>query len=623
MTSKLMGLHQHELVETAKLFSSKGRKLNVVFDDGGARTDGKTIWLPQTPPDVALSERGQRFDRAMVDHEASHHDVTNMKHFQECAAKGDKRLEGLVQGIEDCRVDKNAMLKHPGSRKNLGTARDISFEGSAEMIEQSKDARHFASTGIINAWWEKYGGWPSDNRRQAFEALPPKMQDFCRKYADLADGLSLKRTTKPTIELAEKALEELLAMGPMPPEPKDDEGQGQGQGQGQGEGQPQPQPQPQSGDNNEQEPVQGREHGGSEEEGQGNSPSPHNGEPEGQDGSASFDAGDEMASTNLADAHAQMMENEADTGRMNAPDYYGDARFPDAVVETNRLAVPGDWDRAKGRATAWALRRYADYRAGATTWEQRWSETQAAVRSTVAKVSAKLQEAFMASSQRHWSGGHDQGALDPKALVRAYQGRDGAFRRKDSGQDINAAVTLLLDCSGSMHSYGKEEVAGAMTVALAMALERMGVAVEVRGFTADRKRNAVDLVFKPFDMMVSQCRYGLGWLMRSANAENVDYLNVRTAAASLLQRREPKKMLIVLSDGQPSGFRSELEVFCKALHKRSELELLGVGIQSSKVDRYYPNHVVVNELSELSTVVAERIARTLLGRGLNAVKEAA
>ena len=616
MTSKLMGLHQHELVETAKLFSSKGRKLNVVFDDGGARTDGKTIWLPQTPPDVALSERGQRFDRAMVDHEASHHDVTNMKHFQECAAKGDRRLEGLVQGIEDCRVDKNAMLKHPGSRKNLGTARDISFEGSAEMIEQSKDARHFASTGIINAWWEKYGGWPSDNRRQAFEALPPKMQDFCRKYADLADGLSLKRTTKPTIALAEKALEELLAMGPMPPEPKDDD-----EGQGQGEGQPQPQPQ--SGDDNEQEPGQGRGHAGPEEEGQGNSPSPHNGEPEGQDGSASFDAGDEMASTNLADAHAQMMENEADTGRMNAPDYYGDARFPNAVVETNRLAVPGDWDRATGKATTWALRRYADYRIGATTWEQRWSETQAAVRSAVAKVSAKLQEAFMASSQRHWSGGHDQGALDPKALVRAYQGRDGAFRRKDSGQDINAAVTLLLDCSGSMHTDRREEVAGAMTVALAMALERMGVAVEVRGFTADRKRNAVDLVFKPFDMMVSQCRYGLGWLMRSANAENVDYLNVRTAAASLLQRREPKKMLIVLSDGQPSGFRSELEVFCKALHKRSELELLGVGIQSSKVDRYYPNHVVVRDLSELSTVVAERIARTLLGRGLNAVKEAA
>ena len=218
MTSKLMGLHQHELVETAKLFSSKGSKVNVVFDDGGARTDGNTIWLPASPPDVALSEKGQRFDRAMVDHEASHHDVTNMKEFTTGVSGGDRRLEGLVQAIEDCRVDKNAIIKHPGARKNLGTARDMAFEGSAELIEATKDARHFAGTGIINAWWEKHGGWPSLNRKRAFEALPPEMQDFCRKYAELADELSLKRTTKPTVELAEKALAELLAMGETPPE---------------------------------------------------------------------------------------------------------------------------------------------------------------------------------------------------------------------------------------------------------------------------------------------------------------------------------------------------------------------------------------------------------------------
>ena len=82
-------------------------------------------------------------------------------------------------------------------------------------------------------------------------------------------------------------------------------------------------------------------------------------------------------------------------------------------------------------------------------------------------------------------------------------------------------------------------------------------------------------------------------------------------------------MLIVLSDGAPIAYRTELEDFCKALHDRGELSLLGVGIKSRAVERYYPNNVVVNELSELSTVVAERIARTLLGRGLKVTREAA
>lgn len=225
----------------------------------------------------------------------------------------------------------------------------------------------------------------------------------------------------------------------------------------------------------------------------------------------------------------------------------------------------------------------------------------------------------MASSQRLW----DSGALDPRAFVRAYQARDGAFRRKDTGDDINAAVTLLMDCSGSMYEHGKEKVAGAMVVALAMVLERMNVAVEVRGFTSDSRGRVADMIFKPFDMPVAQSRCGLSVLMQASNMENHDYVNVRTAADSLLKRSEAKRMLIVLSDGQPVAYGRELESFCRALHDRGELSLLGVGIKSNSVERYYPNNVVVWKLEELSTVVAERIARTLLGRGLKVTREAA
>ena len=609
MTSKLMGLHQHELIETAKLFSSKGNKVNVVFDDGGARTDGKTIYLPNTAPDVALSERGQRFDRAMVDHEASHHDVTNMKHFTAGVSGGDKRLEGLVQSIEDCRVDKNAMLKHPGSRKNLGTARDISFEGSAELIEGADDARHFAGTGIINAWWEKYGGWPSENRKRAFEALPPEMQDFCRKYADLADELTLKRTTKPTVELAKKALAELEAMGPMSMDDDEPEGPGGEQEQQQEQENEQDTEQKSSGSGAEEGDEGGQDQGGSD------------GDEAGQDGSTSFDAGSEIDSTDLAQAHERMMENEAEGYEKGG---YVPYRNPNNVnLSTRRLATLPDWQVHSDYLMNKIVERYKGWGFHAENYHHEWSNTLRAVRSSVAKTQAKLTEAFMASSQRLWSGGYDSGALDPRAFVRAYQGRDGAFRRKDTGDDINAAVTLLMDCSGSMYEHGKEKVAGAMVVALAMVLERMNVAVEVRGFTSDSKGRVADMIFKPFDMPVAQSRCGLSVLMQASNMENHDYVNVRTAADSLLKRNEAKRMLIVLSDGQPVAYGRELESFCRALHDRGELSLLGVGIKSNSVERYYPNNVVVWKLEELSTVVAERIARTLLGRGLKVTREAA
>ena len=522
---------------------------------------------------------------------------------------GDKRLEGLVQSIEDCRVDKNAMQKHPGSRKNLGTARDISFEGSAELIEGADDARHFAGTGIINAWWEKYGGWPSENRKRAFEALPPAMQDFCRKYADLADELTLQRTTKPTVELAKKALADLEAMGPMPPETEQPEGPGGEQGQSEQE------QEQENGQSTEQN--SGVVEGDEERQDQEGS----DGEESGQDGATSFDAGSEIDSTDLAEAHAKMMESEAEGYEKGGYSPYYNPN--DVKVETTRLATESDWHNVKPGLTKKLINRYAEWGFLAPCYQSHWSDTLRAVRSSVAKTQAKLTEAFMASSQRLWSGGYDSGALDPRAFVRAYQARDGAFRRKDTGDDINAAVTLLLDCSGSMDRGSKDKVAGAMVVALAMVLERMNVAVEVRGFTSDRSDRIADMVFKPFDMPVAQSRCGLSVLMQSANMENHDYVNVRIAAASLLKRSEAKRMLIVLSDGAPIAYSSELTDFCRALHDRGELSLLGVGIKSHAVELYYPNNVVVNELEELSTVVAERIARTLLGRGLKVTREAA
>lgn len=617
MSSKLMALHQHELVETAKLFSEQGKNLRVEFHEGGAKMGDGVVYLPSTPPDVALSERGQRFDRAMVDHEAGHHVISTTGPLKKAAQSGDKRLLSLVQGIEDCRVEHAVLDKYPGARKNLGTARDITFEGVAEAIAQSKDARQFASTGIINAWWEKNGGWPSANRTAAFEALPQQMQEFCRKYADLAQKLPTKRGSMPTVKLAEQALAELEAMGVQPVE---DEQQVEAEvpsagGDGDDEQQQQQQQQSSDGDgDDEQQSESGSADGAADDEQQSAS-------------SSGFEPGDEQHSVSFDDHHERVRDEESDGtpgGRQHGR--HGDVC--DWVPKQLRLATVDDWlaaSRMTGHVEAIMSVYWRHY--PTVPWNDglaAWPDMLRTVQTAVGRTQAKLQEAFMSASERNWSGGYDQGTLDPKALVRAYQGRDGAFRRKDTGQDIDGAVTLLLDCSGSMDEHEKQDVSGPMTVALAMVLERMGVAVEVRGFTGLMHKDAqFDMILKPFDMQVSRCRAGLGQASMLACAQNYDPAHVTTAAHSLMRRPEAKRMLIVLSDGSPCGFGPALGRLCRALHEKSPIELLGVGIRDRSVEDYYPNHVVVNELSELSTVVAGRIAQTLLGRGLTEMRRAA
>ena len=601
MTSKLMALHQHELVETAKLFSEQGKNLRVEFHDGGAKMGDGVVYLPSTPPDVALSERGQRFDRAMVDHEAGHHVISTTGPLKKAAQSGDKRLLSLVQGIEDCRVEHAVLDKYPGARKNLGTARDITFEGVAEAMAEAKDIRQFASTGIINAWWEKHGGWPSANRTAAFEAMPQQMQEFCRKYADLAQKLSTKRGSMPTVKLAEQALAELEAMGVQQVEDEDEQ-------------QVEVEVPNAGGDDDGEQSESGSADGAADDEQQGAS-------------SSGFEPGDEQHSVSYDDHHERVRDEESDgTPGGQQHGRYGDVC--DWVPKQLRLATVEDWVAARrmsGR-TEKIINVYG-HCYPTVPWKDglaAWPDMLRTVQTAVGRTQAKLQEAFMSASERNWSGGYDQGTLDPKALVRAYQGRDGAFRRKDTGQDIDGAVTLLLDCSGSMSENDKQEVSGPMTVALAMVLERMGAAVEVRGFTGLHYEDAqFDMILKPFDMQVSRCRAGLGQASMMACSQNYDPAHVTTAAHSLMRRPEAKRMLIVLSDGSPCGYGRALERLCRGLHEKSPIELLGVGIRDSSVESYYPNCVVVNELSELSTVVAGRIAQTLLGRGLTEMRRAA
>ena len=635
MTDKLMGLHQHELVETARVFSGQGQKLEVIFHDGGACMNEGVVKLPATPPDVALSERGQRFDRAMVDHEAGHVAISTMGPLAKYA--DDNRMMSLINGIEDVRVEKYVTNKYPGSRKNIGTARDISYEGMDEQIMASSDARKFVGANINNAWWEKYGGWPSENRKRAFEALPEALQDFCRRYADLAHNLSSKRGSGPTAKLAEKALKELIDMGPMPPE---DQPEGPGGEQEQNK-------QEQKQEQNSEQGTQERSETDSETnagQGDGADDDEQDDEGGGQDGEAADDAGDfqeeedagdfteetECEDGDLAKKHEDVRRDESDAETEKYGTHPGDGLTDNMAFEVRadtRKAWAEIWQHEIAERKMWE--HYQHYLSplhwDGDKFDGAWARMMKRVQSKVAPTQARLQEAFMAAAQRNWSGGYDSGALNPKTLVRAYQGREGAFRRKDSGQDLDGAVTLLVDCSGSMGGY-KIEVASSMALALALVLERMNISVEVRGFTGGEcgyQGTNSDLLFKPFERRVMQCRDGMAALSEANSLGNLDYVHVQSAAVSLLRRDEQRKMLIVLSDGETCGGYGHLRGLCKALHKSPALELLGVGIQSDSVRDYYPNHVVVYNVDELSTVVAGRIAKTLTGRGLVAVKEAA
>jgi cobalamin biosynthesis protein CobT len=99
---------------------------------------------------------------------------------------------------------------------------------------------------------------------------------------------------------------------------------------------------------------------------------------------------------------------------------------------------------------------------------------------------------------------------------------------------------------------------------------------------------------------------------------NCDGESVRYAGNRLGLRQEPRKVLIVLSDGHPAGMSYFPEEIYSDLHRAVEecekkrIETIGVGIMDDAVKTFYPKCVVLKDLAELPKQVMKELKGILL-----------
>lgn len=266
------------------------------------------------------------------------------------------------------------------------------------------------------------------------------------------------------------------------------------------------------------------------------------------------------------------------------------------------------------------------------------SRMQEKVDHMVGKMQKDLERAVIAQNRVQWTAGQRSGRLDTSSLSRLIKfGDEKVFKRKQESRSKNTAITLLIDCSGSMSEYNKIGTASYAAYALASTLERLKVNYEVLGFTTTEKRpdeaigeslrtgakysrydNLYIPIFKAFgEKFDSKVKEGLASL---ADAEwlgnNVDGESLKIAASRLAMQKEERKVLIVLSDGNPVAYgnkdalRSNLKKTVKEIIK-SKIEVLGIGINDDAVKTYYPKHLVIKNIKELPNLVITQIRKLL------------
>lgn len=645
-------LFMHEVKQTSSVFGRKS-DVKVVFHGTAAMTDGEQIVLPELARGVDVSEETAAIMRGYTDHEAGHIRHSDMKlmrrTYEQWVKEGKHLLRSLHNAIEDVWLEKRVRAEYPGAEQNLRattTAVNQDFLDRVRTGEISKaDAADLKVVGPVAITWagrKTYGG---ETCEQCLAGLDAKDRALVEKWASEVNGC---KSSKDTIKLAEKVYAELKAKEEAPPPmevPMPEKGKGKPEKGTKGEKGEKGERGESTGEGSDGDPVDGS---GDEERSEGGaSGSSSDGDDEGDGGSAP------APGTGL-DSSAGVSEDGTTKMGLSAERPYEDFDLKSVVDRTLKHAGLTGEEATAGK--------YLPFSTKADKWHHRKLETDYSrtlrekvagpydsalerMQGEVNAIRRKLERALVSKQQRDWVGGREVGRLDAKRFAAVMAGKLNVFKERTDRAEIDTALTVLVDLSGSMGRGSKAYVARDCVMAIAEAVDRTGVAYEVVGFDNRRTlprgwqdqidtalRSGTKLarwepldmtIFKAFEDRLFEAKGGIYAIPEFVGGENTDGEAVLMAYSRLKARPERRKVLLTLSDGAPAcrtadhtALQQHLRTAIETLRKDG-CACLGVGIEDATVRHYYPEYVVVNSLEDLAGEAIGLLSKQLLGERVN------
>lgn len=619
----------NELAKTSSVFGRK-KDIEVIFEGEGAKTDGSKVYLPAINLNAEVTDEQAAIMRGYVDHEAGHVRHTDFDALKNNKHKmaGNKLLHQCANALEDVWLEQRVREEYSGSEANL---RAVSTAVNGEFLKHvehnDERLRDPVWVGPVAATWagrKTYGG---DTNEECLAMLDDEMHEMIIEIVKRVDDC---KSSHDVFELAEEFETKLRA---TKAERESDEPEGSGET---GDGEP------------EEKADEDRDNEGDVDNTARIEDAPDEDradEPKGSD----VDDGDAPDSTDDADEPSSTDEPDVDD---DVYDEFG----VDKAIE-NMMKAPELRDSRAGAYrpyttkfdTWWHRTDPSDY--DTTIEDGYWRKgyrvlrcgTQAEYDSLLSRMSGvvnmcrrKLERALIAKQNRDWDNAKEDGRLDTRRLTAAVAGKTNVFKTRTDRNEMDTALTLLVDLSGSM-SGSKVSMARDVVIAFCEALDRTGISYEVLGFCNGwpdhiKELNDVDTtrwfkdfnrlwplhmaVFKHFDERLHDAKGAIARISNVAGGDNTDGEAVLLANARLQSRPDKRKVLMVLSDGLPAANGSGLEQHLADVISEieaSNTDVIGIGIKDDSVERFYSKHVVVNSLDDLQGVVMSELAKLLLG----------
>jgi cobaltochelatase CobT len=563
----------------SKIMSPKG-DVKVFIQGDKAFTDMKDIYLPAgdfNDPDYLVMLEG------LIDHEVGHV-CHSAKSAIEKSIEISPLCKWITNAIEDVRMERLVMSTFLGSRKNLALLVDqcLKLGWFVESVEGDSAIQKVTSYILMSA---RYEYCQQGQLKNAMDTARTHSVDLLGQ--DVISKIDLILSKIPTLThsdgafgLSKEIIDLLASEQSKPDEDKSESGESS-------------EDKSESGESSEDKSESGESSEDKSESGESSEDKSESGESS-EDKSESGKSSDDESDESKKDVLKQCLE--ASEGDL-PEDIHQKAR--EFLEEKSREALDsGAISNIEQHPLT--LTRIK------TSYEQLDFE---AANKASSKVKSPLVRALIDINTDNVSYSKRGLGIDSSKLSGIPCGNHQVFRTESQVRSPNTAIQILVDNSGSMKGY-KMRLANASSYALAKGIDSVtGAKSEVLYYPMS---NTQVYVAKEFDQRIGQVKsnFEVG-----ATGGTPTGRALQLALQRLAIRAESKKMLFVITDGNPNY--NEFDLLERTLH---EAKVLGVhvccfGIGSNKVIGFDSvGYVQVNDITQLHIAVKDAIRANLMGK---------
>lgn len=230
-----------------------------------------------------------------------------------------------------------------------------------------------------------------------------------------------------------------------------------------------------------------------------------------------------------------------------------------------------------------------------------------------------------------WSSHEESGRLDRKALTRFAAGSTTVFKQRHIKEAERSAVSILVDCSGSMGYEGgvRMQTAESVAIQLSRILDSAGVSFAVTGFNGSdqtvRARvtgaNTNDafikteklnwIPFKAWGESMRKAAPKLGSMNHWVASSTPDVSALSSAIEDIVKRPESRKIIFLITDAD--GYQPSQMKHLESSAKRQGVTLITIGIYNQDIKQIFKHAESVSDISQLASASFNTLLRTLKG----------